>query len=385
MIACVCSCNDHRTDTKTNTKKGHYMAKVIEGDTTREVQRAYRQNVDSFIAWIDGELWPRLFFYTTREVKQNAELLLDYGKDYWKRSWDQKELDFGKDWKRSWDHKELLRVNSVTPSEMTVDELQRVGSVLWDPRKIMDPAALESYTSQVVAAQQVAGRDENLGGGASSAVAMETEDSEPAKQASFEAEESVEPTAADTATPSAALAHQRSLLLDQPRLFHGGGGAAVMAVAQPSDGVSAPLAGDEQAFKEDEPGGEDEVCIDLSAMSGDDENPELAVEPTQELASSGESLQRAAEKVAPPAPAASRAAFPPAGSSPSLSADRTVTSKPIPPAVSVGAMTIGAPSNVADLPAGCVFIHEVKILDYKRMDFMLKGDDCSFKVMISSG
>ena len=84
-------CNDHRTDTKNDLKRGWYMAKVTEGDTTREVRREYKNNVEVCIALIEGEDFPRLFFCTTRPVKQNEELLLDYGAEFWRNSCIQKE------------------------------------------------------------------------------------------------------------------------------------------------------------------------------------------------------------------------------------------------------------------------------------------------------
>ena len=82
-------CNDYRTDVDhwDDPKKQEGYCKG----------RNKRHNTEVLIAWKDGELFPRVFFLTTRVVQANEELMLDYGDAYWLGSDEESEPEDGDD------------------------------------------------------------------------------------------------------------------------------------------------------------------------------------------------------------------------------------------------------------------------------------------------
>eukprot|EP01043_Picozoa_sp_COSAG02_P049739 COSAG02_NODE_5027_length_4718_cov_1.853215_4_plen_277_part_00 len=90
-------CNDYRTDTV------HYDdPKAQEGYYSHHGQpRNKRHNVEQTIIWKEGELFPRVFFVTTRPVQVNEELLLDYGSDFWKQEQEHEHEQGQSDWSQS--------------------------------------------------------------------------------------------------------------------------------------------------------------------------------------------------------------------------------------------------------------------------------------------
>ncbi len=70
-------CNDYRTDIQ------NFDDPTKQEDFIPRSRRNRRHNTDSLIVWKEGELFPRIFFYTLRVVQANEELMIDYGNPFW--------------------------------------------------------------------------------------------------------------------------------------------------------------------------------------------------------------------------------------------------------------------------------------------------------------
>ena len=70
-------CNDYRTDIQ------HFDDKLKQEGYIPRSGGNKRHNTDSLIVWKEGDLFPRIFFYTLRVVQANEELMIDYGNSFW--------------------------------------------------------------------------------------------------------------------------------------------------------------------------------------------------------------------------------------------------------------------------------------------------------------